>query len=283
MVQPEKAVGNVSEIVCKAKKAAASLWTILHARSCPLSSATLCGTTKNTNERGMCCPHPGCGETKKVLLHIKTCPAAFDELPCPLNVQGCQSVRKLLYHYKTCRESRQQIHRVRSPPSRPRSQSVSSDPRQTNLCLVCALVARHAQKVLESSKGPSSVSIPAMLVNSVEESKIESSPPSHAKCDARVLPCFVTKPHNIERTNSMILMPPPPPRLPLFTAHGITQGAPVSRTIYPKCLNLMEALDETSACSTQIFATSDTDELTKKFDSSCLDSGFECESASSTK
>jgi hypothetical protein len=228
-------IGNVSEVVIKAKKAAVSLWTILHAQSCALPShLSSSGGSCNSSSRprsnsSVFCPHSGCGETKKVLLHIKSCPSAFDELPCPTNVQGCHSVRKLLGHYKACREMRRQQHRGRSPFSK------ASERQQQHQCLVCSLVARHARNVLEGGKGPMasvkgssaakgavSVTIPAKLVQSVQALKLNTSEPGVSaslqtqESGTQMFPQIRPKPkQGIERTESMLLMPPPPPRTPL--------------------------------------------------------------------
>ncbi len=88
----------IRELLIKAKKAASSLWTVLHAQSCTNRNISLASSAIE-------CDYPGCETTKRLLGHIKSCPAAFDILPCPTNVQGCQTVRKLLHHYKTCRHS----------------------------------------------------------------------------------------------------------------------------------------------------------------------------------
>ena len=51
------------------------------------------------------CLHKGCKGTKRLLNHIKTCPAKNNpNLACPTKFQGCQDARKLLSHYRQCRE-----------------------------------------------------------------------------------------------------------------------------------------------------------------------------------
>ena len=51
------------------------------------------------------CPQRGCSDTKRLLLHIKTCSVApGGGYGC--TVKGCDSARKLLNHYKRCRDVR---------------------------------------------------------------------------------------------------------------------------------------------------------------------------------
>mmetsp|Transcript_25700 Transcript_25700/g.47897 ORF Transcript_25700/g.47897 Transcript_25700/m.47897 type:complete len:233 (+) Transcript_25700:350-1048(+) len=82
---------NVSELVAKSKKAASSLWTLLHAKNCRM------GVNR--------CSHAGCAEAKLMYLHLKTCSAELLE-PCPSSHPGCQDSRKLLAHYRRCRDIR---------------------------------------------------------------------------------------------------------------------------------------------------------------------------------
>lgn len=135
----------ITELLVKAKKAASSLWTVLHAQSC---------ASKNTSSV-LVCDYPGCEVTKRLLGHIKSCPAAFDVLPCPNNVQGCQTIRKLVQHYKTCRHSTYtnglSAHTtIRTNRSSPTSTAANSNvsKRKQHQCLVCSLVARHARNAL---------------------------------------------------------------------------------------------------------------------------------------
>lgn len=194
----------IGDLILKAKKAASSLWTVLHAQSCTNNSGS-----KNPSSS---CNHPGCDVTKRLLSHIKSCPAAFDELPCPTNIQGCQTVRKLLNHYKTCRHSTytsttngiigHQVSRdnisstsrtIRSSNTflsrnHPQNNSInysSSNKRQQqqqHQCLVCSLVARHARNALLEGGGgrgssiskvtlsATTVRVPAKLVQDVDKS-----------------------------------------------------------------------------------------------------------------
>lgn len=133
---------NISELVGKSKKAAFSLWTLLHAKNCKLGPDR--------------CSHPGCSEAKLMFLHHKTCCAKSVE-PCPTQHKGCQDARKLLAHYRRCREIRAR-----------QSQNLNGRSRQQHVCLVCSLVARHAKFTLDrcvstaSKNGTGSHYIPSL-------------------------------------------------------------------------------------------------------------------------
>jgi len=138
----------IRELLIKAKKAASSLWTVLHAQSCTNRNISLASSAIE-------CDYPGCETTKRLLGHIKSCPAAFDILPCPTNVQGCQTVRKLLHHYKTCRHSTytnsistHAFTRANRPSPTSTSTNSHISKRKQHQCLVCSLVARHARNAL---------------------------------------------------------------------------------------------------------------------------------------
>lgn len=122
--------GSVSALVAKSKKAAFSLWTLLHAKNCRLGADR--------------CSHPGCSEAKLMYLHHKTCSAKGVE-PCPTQHKGCQDARKLLAHYRRCREIRMK-----------QSQLPNGKNRQQHVCLVCSLVARHAKFTLDKCVSTSS-------------------------------------------------------------------------------------------------------------------------------
>jgi len=133
---------SISELVGKSKKAAFSLWTLLHAKNCRL------GVDR--------CSHPGCSEAKLMYLHHKTCSAELVE-PCSTQHKGCQDARKLLAHYRRCRDIRAR-----------QSQNPNGKNRQQHVCLVCSLVARHAKFTLDScvsnasKNGTSSHFIPSL-------------------------------------------------------------------------------------------------------------------------
>jgi len=119
---------NVSALVTKSKKAATSLFTLLHAKNCKL------GVHR--------CSHPGCAEAKLIYLHLKTCTSFSSLEPCPSNHKGCADSRKLLSHYRRCRDirSRQVANRSNEPQ---------------HICLVCSLVARHAKGTPDRSRSTS--------------------------------------------------------------------------------------------------------------------------------
>eukprot|EP00559_Dactyliosolen_fragilissimus_P005005 CAMPEP_0184872370 /NCGR_PEP_ID=MMETSP0580-20130426/41255_1 /TAXON_ID=1118495 /ORGANISM="Dactyliosolen fragilissimus" /LENGTH=491 /DNA_ID=CAMNT_0027375165 /DNA_START=406 /DNA_END=1881 /DNA_ORIENTATION=+ len=122
----DDAEGNVVTVVTKAKRAAASLWMLIHAQTC--------------NLRAESCPHKGCSETKRLLLHLKTCPATNPDSKCLTGYHGCYQARKLLHHHQRCREIRARQRQSRSNKHQP------------HFCLVCSLMARHARSVLEGTK-----------------------------------------------------------------------------------------------------------------------------------
>mmetsp|Transcript_31551 Transcript_31551/g.74266 ORF Transcript_31551/g.74266 Transcript_31551/m.74266 type:complete len:363 (-) Transcript_31551:1357-2445(-) len=130
---------NISELVGKSKKAAFSLWTLLHAKNCRL------GVDR--------CSHPGCSEAKLMYLHHKTCSAVSIEA-CPTQHKGCQDARKLLAHYRRCRDIRAR-----------QSQMPNAKNKQHHVCLICSLVARHAKFTLDrnaSKKGTTCHYIPSL-------------------------------------------------------------------------------------------------------------------------
>jgi len=114
---PENSHGdnNISSVVQKAKKAASSLFCILHAQTC----------TNNIK----CDKVRGCIETKKILLHMKQC-SVGPNFPC--STPGCNQVRKLMSHYRRCRDLR-----LRATPNKPHH------------CLVCSLLAREVKTFQE--------------------------------------------------------------------------------------------------------------------------------------
>ena len=90
------------------------------------------------------CPHRGCADTKRLLLHIKTCSVApGGGYGCA--AKGCDSARKLLNHYKRCRDVRAR--------QAAQQQKTNAKP---HVCLVCSLMARHAKSFAESSSSSSS-------------------------------------------------------------------------------------------------------------------------------
>lgn len=124
------AEANVEQVLAKSKKAATFLWLLLHAQHCPVPHDSI-------NET---CPVRGCRQAKRLLLHIKSCPARNSPTaPCPCNYQGCQDARKLLAHYKNARlqrnKQKQQPQHKQQPPS-----------------LILTFLARHDKEMTEKLK-----------------------------------------------------------------------------------------------------------------------------------
>lgn len=181
-------INDVGALVAKAKKAAVSLWMILHAQNCRQTDGT--------------CPHRGCPETKLLLTHVKTCPAGPD-FRCPTRCKGCNETRKLLAHYRRCKDMRmKQVGLGRRSGLQP-DQS----------CLVCSLMARYAKSVMDRTNK-----------NCISQGKnnhvasLRSSSPDGKFNVGKGLATFpeketvVSTVKNPKRTPSMTLMPPPPPR-----------------------------------------------------------------------
>jgi hypothetical protein len=120
-------------------------------------------------------------EAKRVLLHLKTCPAGNNGFSCPSDYNGCHQSRKLLAHYQKCREVR-----AKQAGMGRRTQTVH------HVCLVCSLVARHAKSVLEGSSRKSNSKKQVIASFTLAE----PGPPV------------------ICRQTSGATMPPPPPRQP---------------------------------------------------------------------
>lgn len=188
--------GNVGDIIGKAKRAAASLWMVLHAQGCHLSESR--------------CPHSGCTETKKLLLHVKLC-AAGPDFACPTGYRGCQQCRKLLAHYRRCREIR--ARQVLSSRRNVRQQ-------QSHSCLVCCLVARHAKTARDGESAPvRSTSVPTSVVGA----KMFSSGAKQKRPEKNtvIVPAML-------RSTSVEIMPPPPPRPPTKSRANLQSSTPIS-------------------------------------------------------
>jgi len=230
---------DVGAVVAKAKKAAASLWMIIHAQGCRLGPDR--------------CPHRGCAETKRLLLHIKTCPAG-PGFSCP--VRGCDSARKLLAHYRRCRDirARQAAGRCLKPPGQ----------QQQHVCLVCSLMARHAKTLLDGSNKKVAVADvskserwrarrdaaiarhqqiqqqqltqqlqPEQRGMGRSKSFEEVKTVQWAIAEDQVMPEPPPGSTGIPRTTSRQMMPPPPPRPPrgntgTATATQLSTSAPTS-------------------------------------------------------
>jgi len=196
------AESDVVLVVAKAKRAAQSLWMILHAQSCQITI----------------CPHVGCETTKSLLLHVKECSAGTGDFQCPDNYHGCYPARKLLNHYRRCREIR--IRQIRSRIGR----------KQSHSCLVCSLTARYAKTVLENrnlsvsstqcndAPSPKPVHVSSVYyANNFTLNQAESK--YHAIVTTNKVPHRksvrfenITSSPSLTRSSSRLSMPPPPPR-----------------------------------------------------------------------
>lgn len=195
--QLQEHAANVGDLMAKAKKAAASLWLILHAQNCRQPQGT--------------CTHRGCDDTKLLLVHVKACPAGLN-FPCPSSTKGCNETRKLLAHYRRCKDLRlKQVGLGR------RSNGMQPD----QSCLVCSLMARYAKNMVDRHRSPGRGNNAASLLADALSSSLGSStgakfnvekdfaktsfPTQEARSTGVRKPSF-------ERTPSAQLMPPPPPR-----------------------------------------------------------------------
>lgn len=183
---PEGATADsstVSTLVTKSKKAASSLFTLLHAKNCKL------GVQR--------CPHPGCAEAKLIFLHLKTSNCDASNVgPCPTHHKGCTDARKLLNHYRRCREirSRQVANRCKEPQ---------------HICLVCSLVARYAKGSIDRNRsispniGRTSHLIPSLNLSTDEKNGVTNQLRHRSRS---------TSPHRGDMGESPLKMPPPPPK-----------------------------------------------------------------------
>lgn len=196
----EQATNNVGDLMTKAKKAAASLWLILHAQNCRQPKGT--------------CSHRGCDDTKLLLVHVKSCPAG-PNFPCPCSFKGCNETRKLLAHYRRCKDLRlKQVGLGRRNNGMQLDQS----------CLVCSLMARYAKTMVDRhrSQGVGRSSNAASLLTDALSSSFGSTSAkfnvekdfasfSTQEVDDTTRTTQVQKPC-LGRSPSAQLMPPPPPR-----------------------------------------------------------------------
>ena len=135
------------------------------------------------------CPHRGCAETKRVLLHVKTCAAGLN-VCCPENYRGCEQAKKLLAHYRRCKDLRARSRNLKQQPY---------------VCLVCSLMARHARSLLEGNLQKSSMSKTERWRARI----IDAKQPSEHRDQLGIK---IKTAKKVDGENS--LMPPPPPRLP---------------------------------------------------------------------
>eukprot|EP00816_Leptocylindrus_hargravesii_P013457 CAMPEP_0196825910 /NCGR_PEP_ID=MMETSP1362-20130617/93331_1 /TAXON_ID=163516 /ORGANISM="Leptocylindrus danicus, Strain CCMP1856" /LENGTH=159 /DNA_ID=CAMNT_0042206419 /DNA_START=456 /DNA_END=935 /DNA_ORIENTATION=+ len=130
---------DVRAVVTKAKRAAASLWMVLHAKSCRRNQ----------------CIYQGCKDTKLVLLHVKCCRMERGQ---PCNLPGCTQAHNLLDHYHKCQEIRLAAAQQKSGQTCQSAAGKADASAAPPSCLVCSIRARHVRSVLEN--GPSHAPVP---------------------------------------------------------------------------------------------------------------------------
>jgi hypothetical protein len=243
---------NIGAIVAKSKKAAASLWTLLHAKvrflqgrrrimaSC--AKLTLYFVTQNCRLGVNRCSHQGCAEAKLMYLHMKTC-SAGPGVSCPTQHKGCDDARKLLAHYRRCREIR----------ARQTGQTGQPAKVQQHVCLVCTLVARQAKGMLDrtiSPRKPSSkhvISAAPQLMRPRSNSPIRSSGSGKPASTSFTLKRDVAPVPLSGSSTTPMQMPPPPPRLPQLSKGMGTQQTYVSPNIQSEIQSMDYSLSSTSS------------------------------------
>ena len=176
------------------------------------------------------CTVKGCAETKRLLVHVRSCPASSGGGcgPCPSAVKGCSETRKLLAHYRKCKDAR--TRSVGSGAGRRGGQGAAEN------CLVCTLMARYAKNQLDRMQSSSStgtcVRVPhgtgpgerrrlggggggdglALLSSSIDgvSARYSVEPGLVGGEGGGRQPVSSALRHH--RTDSASLMPPPPPR-----------------------------------------------------------------------
>ncbi|GAX22916.1 hypothetical protein FisN_24Lh202 [Fistulifera solaris] len=185
---------SVETVVAKSKRAASTLWLLLHAQNCVL---------------GNTCPYSGCQEAKRLHLHLKTCPSNCSvnkSEACPTRCNGCEQARQLLNHYRRCRGERAR----------------QGCRKESQHCLICSLVARQAKSMLGKDKmGQSSSS--SRFSSSSSSSMISVFNKDIILGDAAMMS---------GPSPSLHTMPPPPPRRGILThrvadASILTDGRPL--------------------------------------------------------
>jgi len=165
---------NVDVVVTKYKRAAAFLWTVLHAQGCQLPTSE--------------CPFQGCSDTKRLVVHIQSC-AACPGQNCPVAYDGCHQARKLIGHYRECRK-RQRTQRKKE---------------RTSHCLLCTLLGRHKPIRIRRDRSYEKNS------EGKDSNLIVTEGVSHVvnPCGSSGVP---VSPLTLTRSLSATIMPPPPPR-----------------------------------------------------------------------
>ena len=101
-------------------------------------------THQNCTKAAEQCPHrASCGETKKLLAHVRCC-ASSPGFGCPDGVRGCDDAKKLLAHYRRCRE-------IRARQAVGKQLDRQGVVRKEHNCLVCTFLARHATTMLDKA------------------------------------------------------------------------------------------------------------------------------------
>lgn len=146
------------------------------------------------------CPHRGCLDTRKLLLHVQSCPYSNSHRSCPM--KGCNETKKLLAHYHKCKVVRSMKQEEEEVDGGGAAAAAS--------CLVCSLLGRYAKTMMEREEELSSmkfenndnvhVARTSLLTQTLEGNNNEASYYSDENNN------------NIERKGSGLLMPPPPPR-----------------------------------------------------------------------
>lgn len=161
---------DINLVVAKAKKAADSLWVILHAQTCRRHNCTR-----------------SCYEAKRILLHLKTCKASVDgnNFTCPHNFKGCSQAKRLLAHYRRCRENR----------------NLQSS------CLICSFLSRRARNFVEGNASSGS-HVDSECRRAASLSPIRTAIVGrHVKCEPR---CNDNRTMIDKTSNSKVMPPPPP-------------------------------------------------------------------------
>jgi len=183
---------NVDVVVTKYKRAAAFLWTVLHAQGCELPADE--------------CYVQGCSDAKRLLVHIQSCTACAGHT-CPISYVGCHQARKLIGHYRECRK-KQHAQRKRGSKSQ---------------CLLCTLLGRH-KPIKTRRDGICQASFERAESNIIGKEGVRTVVEPRGCTVVPVSPLALT------RTPSAQIMPPPPPR-PRTASLGsfkLSQNSPMS-------------------------------------------------------
>ena len=183
------------------------------------------------------CQYPQCDETKRLLLHVKTC-AAGPDFNCPTGYHGCNQARKLLSHYRRCRELRQRQKNSKSRKGQPYS------------CLVCSLMARQAMGSLKRSSIKNNSSDESKSSIALEDKSIHIQ--QHAvqvqasSCDATNFESKESSDEDVHQNQ----MPPPPPRARTNSVgNGFSSYGSISKKNSNRILPVPQSMDYSSSPS----------------------------------